>query len=250
MTGNHWISLTAIGALILTGVMVQSSFGSASARKASVSDGEILSYKCALSLATLISAKDEPGPLFAVGHLIFTSLETQAQSKILLVNAGHGNFAINLDAEGVNRVRFEIPASGSGPTKTFFLSYMHGGALRSRYFEFSEERPPFGHDELDYSLVTAHRAEYLLPHLNYAIHATAEATLNLITDGKLSRGEMFAHRVESCEHIARQSPNLSRNLRYKLDMIELIVMGAKAKERAIAATEVTSTRGPASVYKK
>jgi hypothetical protein len=214
---------------------------------------EILSYECARSLATIVSPSEQTGPLFADGKLIFTSLEAQDSSKILLVNAGYGNFVINLVGDGVNRIRFELPTSASGDVRTFFLSYMHGGALRSRYFEYSEARPPFGRDELDYSLVSARRADNLMPHLDYAIHETAEATLSAITEGHVTRNQMARHRVENCEYISRKSPGLAKNLRHNVDLLDLIVMGPRPKASDIAAVvekpSSASSRAPASVVK-
>ena len=212
--------------------------------------GELLSYDCARSIATLVNPSEQTGPLFADGKLVFTSLETQDSSKILLVNAGYGNFVINLEAIGVNRIRFVLPVAATGPTRTFFLSYMHGGLLKSRYFEFSEGRAPLGRDEMDYSFVSAHRAENLMPHLDYAIHETAAATLSAIVEGRVARSQLQRHRVDSCEHISRQTPNVAKNLRHSIDQIDLIVMGPKHKIDTVAENAVSGSRGPASVPNK
>lgn len=219
------------------GVVLAQTLGrSASIQPASSHVGveEILSYECARSITTIVDPIDQMGPLFSEGLLVFTSLEAQDASKILLVNAGYGNYAIILEGKGVNRIRFEVPTVDSGPGKVFYLSYFHGGTLRSRYFEFSEGRPPIGHDELDYSLVSPRRADNLLPHLDYAIHETAEATLNAITDGRLKRSQLMKHRIEGCDHISRQSPGIAKNLRHSLDLLDIIVMGPSRVPASVA----------------
>src|SRR5665213_1319838 len=155
MAWKHFAQIAFGSSLVLAQAMSHSAPGSIAPSKVAVE--EILSYECARSIATIVSPSEQTGPLFSAGRLVFTSLEAQDQSILLLVNAGYGNFVINLDSKSVNRIRFEIPSEGGGPLKTFFLSYMHGGALRSRYFEFAEGHAPMGRDELDYSLVDARR---------------------------------------------------------------------------------------------
>src|SRR4051812_1702968 len=90
---------------------------------------EILSYECARSITSLIGSDEQIGPVFSRGQLVFTSVEAQDSSKLLIVNAGSGNFVVPLESSGVNRIRFEVPTAQRGQLKVFFLSYMHGGTL-------------------------------------------------------------------------------------------------------------------------
>lgn len=194
-------------------------------KPAKVTVEEILSYDCAKNIAGVLTPSDQVGPLFTAGSLVFASLEAQDSSKLLMVNAGSGNFVILLENAGVNRIRFEIPVAGKARASMFFLTYMHGGAMRSRYFDFAEGRPPIGKDELEYSYVVAKRADHLQAHLNYALHETAEATLAAITDGRVDRSKLMRKQVEGCESIDRQSPSVARSLKYNLDQLDLIVSG-------------------------
>lgn len=250
MTRKDLYPIGILSGVIISVLLVQSSSGASSAPSAPVTpvnSGEAASYDCARSLIGLVGSGEQPGPMFSSGALVFTSLETQDHQNILLVNAGHGNYLLRLEGSGVNRMRFEIPASENGPLKTFYLSYMHGGALRSRYFDYAENHAPPGHDELEYSLVHARRADNLIAHFDYAIHETAEAMLNSITEGHLQRSQISAHQVSSCDHIAQQSPAVARNLRHSLDEINMIVMGPQTTQpstRSIAST------GPATLLKK
>lgn len=189
---------------------------------------EILSYDCARNVAGVVNSSHQIGPVFAIGSLVFTSLEAKDASHLLLVNGGGGIYAINLENLGVNRIHFQIPTSGRSVPQSFYLTYMHGASFRSRYFEFSEGRAPLGKDDLDYSLVPARRADYLQAHLNYAIHETAEVTLNAITDGRLRRDQLTLRPVEGCEYIERQAPALARNLKHNLNMLDVIVSGPAA----------------------
>jgi predicted regulator of Ras-like GTPase activity (Roadblock/LC7/MglB family) len=247
-----WKTLTQIAVasgLILAQTLTHSAPSSTKAVNR-VEAEEVLSYECAKSVATIVSTSEQTGPLFSEGRLIFTSVEAQDQSILLLVNAGYGNFAINLESkDSVNRIRFEVPTEANKAPHTFFLSYLHGGTLRSRYFEYSEDQAPTGHDELDYSLVSARRADYMMAHLDYAIHETAEATLQAITEGKITRSQMMRHKVGDCEHIARMSPSIAKNLRHNLDMLDLIVMGPQVSTGTTASTMATVAAGrtPASL---
>jgi hypothetical protein len=242
MAWKHLLQITLGSALVLAQAFTHNPPSDKSSSGVAVE--EILSYECARSIATIVTPSEQTGPLFADGRLIFTSLEAQDSSLMLLVNAGYGNFVINLERNGVNRIRFEIPSEANAAPRTFFLSYMHGGVLRSRYFEYAEEHAPAGRDELDYSLVNARRADNLVPHLDYAIHETAEATLSAITEGRVTRSQMLRHKVENCEHISRQSPSIAKNLRRSVDMLDLIVMGPK-----VNSTKVAGERMPASISK-
>jgi hypothetical protein len=199
---------------------------------------EILSYECARSVTSLVRASDQMGPLFSDGRLVFTSLEANDTTVMLLVNAGYGNFVITLESTGVNRLRFQVPTGQKSGSGTFYLSYLHGGAMRSRYFEYSEGHPPAGREDVEYALVVPRRADYLLPHFDYAIHETAEATLKEITDGRLSRDQLNRHKVENCDHISRQAPTIAKNLRHNIDELDMIVMGpgASGSGGVVAAT--------------
>ena len=192
---------------------------------AKVSVEEILSYDCAKNIAGVLSPADQVGPLFANGSLVFAALETRESNKILLVNAGQGNFAVALENNGINRIRFEIPVVGKNKARMFFLTYLEGGAMRSRFFDYSEGRPPIGKDELEYAYVVAKRANHLQTHLNYALHETAEATLAAITDGRVDRSRLVRKQVDGCESLDRQSPSIARSLKYNLDQLDLIVSG-------------------------
>jgi hypothetical protein len=203
---------------------------------------EVLSYQCAQSIISLVAPAEQIGPLFAQGQLTFLSLEASDASPLLIVNAGNGNFLIPLTTKGVNRIRFALPTS-DGQQKTFFLSYLHGGALRSRYFEYSEELPPEGHDELDYVWMTPHRAEGLLPHYDYAIHETADATVKALTEGRLTHTNIVPHKVENCEHLARRSARLASDLQRNLDLLDMMLVG----QQPVAANP---QRLPASVSAK
>jgi hypothetical protein len=211
--------------LLLSGSLVAPAPKTQTAANQPVQLEEILSYQCARSVTTMVTSDQQVGPLFSSGSLVFTSLVAEDSSKLLLVNAGGGNFAIPLVGDGVNRIRFAIPTADVGPDRLFFMSYSHGGALRSRYFDYSELVAPVGHDDLDFAEVEPQRASYLQPHLDYAIHETASTILSAITDGKISRAHMIPHRAENCEHLSRQAPSVARNLKYNLDMLDVILMG-------------------------
>lgn len=196
---------------------------------------ELLAYECAKSVASLVSPAEEIGPIFTDGRLVFTSIEANDASRLLLVNAGYGGFVINLESTGVNRLRFRIPTGANGASTTFFLSYLHGGAsMHSRFFEYSENRPPVGQEEVEYALVEPKRAEYLLPHFDYAIHETAEATVSAITDGKFTRDQLSRHKLQSCEAVAEQAPNLASNLRHNVDMLDILVTGPATSDASSA----------------
>jgi hypothetical protein len=201
---------------------------------------EILSYECARSVATMVERGQQLGPVFSDGGLVFTSTETQKGGRVLILNAGAGTYAVNLSSAGVNRIRFEIPTQDSNTPKAFYLSYMHDGVFRSRYFDFGEVKPPAGRDELDYAYTNAQRAEYMLPHLEYAIYQTSENALNSLAEGGLQRYQMSRRKVENCDHISRKTPELARNLLHNLDVLELIVMGP--------AVQKSDLRMPASVH--
>lgn len=188
---------------------------------------EVLSYSCAKSLGSLVDRESQVGPLFSEGHLIFTSLEAKDLSKLLLLNAGAGNFVVALEGSGVNRIRFALPSEGQAEPRQFFLSYIHGYTSRSRYFEFSEGRPPFGREEDDYALVIPSRTLNMQPHLEYAIHETSEAILHALTDGKIDREHLSRHAIVNCDHIANQSPQLATNLRHNLNTLDIMMVGPK-----------------------
>jgi hypothetical protein len=212
-------------------------------RSTQISVDELLSYECAKSVTSLVGAKEQTGPLFSEGQLVFTSVEADDHSMLLLLNAGHGNYVVPLEGAGVNRLRFEMKTSTSTRPTQFYLSYMHGGLMRSRYFEYAEEHPPTGHDEFDYSRVSPQRAGEMLPHLDYAINETAQATLTALIEGHLTREQLGVHHIENCSHLSRQSGALARYLKYNLDKLDLLVMGPQRKATATSA----ASRMPASI---
>ncbi len=201
---------------------------------------EMLSYECARSVTGMLYPLDQTGPLFNDHGLVFTSIDTSASHPILIMSAGTGLFSVPLDGAGVNRIRFSIPTQISGEMKTYFLSYLHGNQSRSRIFDFSNDRPPMGREELDYTEVQVKRAENLLEHFEYAIYTTAEVNLAGLTEGRLSRDQLKRHRAENCDHIQQKSPGLAQNLKRNLDVIEMIVLGPQPKVSA-------PTRMPASI---
>lgn len=201
---------------------------------------ELLSYACARSVATMVDVDRQTGPVFSDGVLVFTSIEAGDGSKVLIVSAGGGTYAVPLAHSGTNRIRFEIPTQAYSRNKRFFLNYVHDSAYRSRFFEFSMDRAPSGHEELDYRWVQPQRADYMLANLDYAIYETSENELNALTEGRISRVE-FNKRKADCDHISRRTPTLARTLRRNLDVLEMIVIGPQPK------TVQASTRLPASV---
>lgn len=192
-----------------------------------VSAAEMRSYSCAHSVVSMVRGMNQPGPIFAEGKLVFTSISATDGSKILVVNAGQGTYAIPLEGSGVNRIRFEMPGLVGGQKQLFFLSYMHGEALRSRYFEFSSGLPPYGKDVLDYVSVTARRTPQLKDHLEYAIRETAENIVSGITEGKLQREHFSSHQVNGCDYIYQNSPKLAQTLRRRVDELEMLVSGPR-----------------------
>lgn len=209
-----------------------------------VKSDEILTYECARNVSTMVETNPQLGPVFSEGLLVFTSIETQGGGKSLIISAGGGTYAIELKHEGVNRLRFELASQASIKPKVFFLTYVHDRIFRSRYFDFSMGRPPAGRDDLDYDFAKVRRAEYMLPHLEYAIYETSVNVLDAITDGRVKREQMNKHKAENCEHLTRKTPGLARNLRHNLDVLELIVLGPPKP-----ASRGASSRMPASVLK-
>lgn len=191
----------------------------------------MLSYACARSLASILDHETQMGPLFVEGKLIFTSLDAQDNSKILLVNAGAGNFVVPLVGQGVNRIRFDLPVAGERMPRRFFLSYMHGERMRSRYFEFSEEHPPIGKEATDFQNVKVSRAQNLLPHLNYAIYETTDVAISALTDGSIGRGRLQGHKIERCDELARQSPRIGQLFKRNVDMLEIFATGVHSASR-------------------
>ena len=209
---------------------------------------ELLSYECAKSVATMLYPPEQMGPVYSAEGLVFTSLEAQDRSPLLIVSAGQGTFAIRLDQGGLNRVRFKIPMHNSSRATEFFLSFLPDPVTRSRVFDFSAGRPPLGKKDSDYRFVAPYRAEGLLPNLEYKIHETAEFMLASLTEGRLARGQVVRQKADNCEHITRKSPALGRNLNRNLAVIEKIVIGPKSKPaRAITAMAMSPSRSPARV---
>ena len=177
------------------------------------SSGEARSYECAKNLATLISSTDQRGPLFAVGNLIFTSLEAEDHSQLLPVNSGSGAFVLRLKSSGLNRIRFQIPGLGCRPGHTYYLSYMHGDRAPSRFFEAGEDRAPLGHEVMDYQLTSVTAAEHLESHLIFAIQKTAQAMASGLNEGRLTRGMLQAQSLQDCQALVRRAPALAKNLK-------------------------------------
>ncbi|NJL25252.1 MAG: hypothetical protein HC902_08775 [Calothrix sp. SM1_5_4] len=211
---------------------------------------ELLSYECARGVSSLAYG-ERIGPVFSEESLVFTSLRAAGGKSLLLVNAGGGIHAILLEGASVNRIRFELPARfGSAPV-AFFLSYMHGENSRSRVFDFSVRRPPVGRDELDYHAVRPVRAEYMLPNLEYAIFSTAENIRSAFRDGRLKRHPSTTatttttaiSKVSNCDHLARKSPMLARNLQRNLEEIQ--ALRSPVRTRSVVGT-TTPSRRPAS----
>ena len=186
---------------------------------------ELLTYECARSVAARTEVAEQIGPLFSDQNLVFTSVEGQDGNRILVLNAGGGTFTTPLEGQGVNRLRFALPVLAGGEPKVFYLSYLHGGQVRSRYFEYSEDTPPTGRDETDFVWVTPIRAENLLPHLDYAIFRTAEATVDALSEGTMARDRILRPHVENCEHISRRLPSLARHLKINLDRLDQVWAG-------------------------
>jgi hypothetical protein len=209
---------------------------------------ELLSYECAKSVATMLYPEDQAGPVFSVSDLVFTSIEASDNSRMLIVSAGDGLYSIPLERDGVNRLRFSIPAHGAVKPKEFYLGFLHDSVTRSRFFDFSADRPPLGKEEIDYAYVVPRRADQLLPNLEYNIHETAEGMLLSLTEGRLERSQIISQKAHNCEHITRKAPALGRNLKRNLDVVEKIVIGPKSKPaRAIAARAAVPSRAPASL---
>lgn len=213
-------------------------------------------YQCGRQIAGVLAPTDQRGPLFAAGSLVFTSIEARDTSKLLVVNAGAGSWVVRLTGQGVNRVRFTIPATEVGAPRTFYLSYWHGSGttLGSRFFEYSEGIPPLGHDELSYLNLTAQPAPGLVPHLQYAIYETVGATIKLLMDGQLNRTQLqVSESHQNCQLATRDSPKLSYHLQRNIDLLEMMVRGpatAGAQEPARRMSDQTNGNGeraPASV---
>ncbi len=207
------------------------------AQPAKATAAETQSYNCGRHVAALVGGESQPGPLFSDGHLIFTSLEAQDMSHILIVNAGSGNFVLPLNGSGLNKIRFVLPGTDGQPSHTYFLSFVPGGVAQSRYFEYSEERPPLGHDQSDYGLTAAKRAENLEAHLNYAIQKTAQALVYALGEGRLTRQSITPQSLDECKPLANQTANL----KHEIDFLEFLALGKKPQAMA------TNSRLPASV---
>lgn len=184
---------------------------------------ELLTYECAKSVADVVGNGPQIGPVFSREDLVFTSISGARGEKLLMVDAGSGIFAINLNAVGVNRIRFTIPVGGE--KRNFFLGYIHGDRYRSRMTEFSSGRAPMGRDDIDYQSVSIRRAENLLPHLEYAIFQTTQATLSAIAEKRVTRQDLNVIETRSCDHISRRSPALARNLRFDFALITREILG-------------------------
>lgn len=208
---------------------------------------ELLTYECGKSVAEMLAPEEQAGPVFAVEDLVFTGVEASDNSRMLIVTAGDGAFAIPLVRAGVNRIRFSLPTRGADKRKEFYLGFLYDSVTRSRFFDFAADRPPMGKEETDYAEVQPQRSENLLPNLEYKIHETAEGMLASLTEGRLSRKHVISQKADNCEHITRKTPALGRNLKRNLDVVEQIVLGPQTKPAAMVAAVTQTTRGPASV---
>ncbi len=201
---------------------------------------ELLTYECAKSVADVVGNGPQIGPVFHQGGLVFTSISNAKGEKMLIVDAGVGIFSIALQMTGVSRIRFSIPISKNGQSRNFYLGYIHGDRYRSRMIEFSADRAPDGRDDIDYHPAPIRRAGNLLAHLEYAIFQTTQNTLGAVADKRVTRQDLNVIKTESCDHIARRSPALARNLQYDFSLITREIMGPK---------RLASGRMPASVPK-
>jgi hypothetical protein len=209
---------------------------------------ELLSYECARSISTMVQPSAQTGPVFSDGVITLTSIEARDASVILILNAGAGTYAVSLEHEGVNRLRFYLPTHLAGGPRPFYLSYMPPErGYPARVLELSMNRPPNGRDDLDYTAVAVSRADKMLEHYDYAIFATVGNMLNALTEGRVARNEFERQKPEHCEQISRSMPALARTIRRELDVVEMIVMGPKpaAKKDSDVALSNTS-RMPAS----
>ena len=226
-----WNRCALVSALVLTRSLT------AEPEVAKIGVDEVLSYECARDVTGLVSGGEQLGPLFREGALVFWSITNADQKPVLLVDAGTGLYTIDLGHLGINRVRFELPTGHVDQRRTYFLSYLHDSAIRSRYLEFAVGAPPVGHYDLDYLITIPRRAENLRAHLDYAIFETSENTLNAIASGRLPRERLTREPVRNCEHLTRDNPTLAKRLMRNLDEVELIASGPVKP----------STRMPASV---
>jgi hypothetical protein len=208
---------------------------------------ELLSYECARSISTMVRPSAQVGPVFSDGLITLTSIEARDLSIILILNAGAGTYAVTLEHEGVNRLRFYLPTHLAGGARPFFISYMpadHG--YPARVLELSMDRPPNGKDDLDYTAVAISRADKMLEHYDYAIFATVGNMLNALTEGRVTRNEFERQKPENCEHISRTAPALARTIRRELDVVEMIVMGPTPAKKNSDVALSTTGRMPAS----
>lgn len=188
---------------------------------------EILTYECAKAVADVVGNGPQIGPIFSQEGLVFTSVANARGEKVLIMDAGVGVFSVPLSGVGLSRVRFTIPVDNKNTHRTFYLGYIHGDRYRSRTTEFSIDRAPIGRDELDYSDVPIRRAESLLAHLEYAIFQTTQNTLSAVSEKRVTRQDLNVVNTESCDHMARRSPALSRNLQFDFALITREIMGPK-----------------------
>ena len=203
---------------------------------------EAFIYQCARGVSTMVELNQQQGPVFAVGDLVFTSVEDLNSRRLLILNSGSGIFTVPLARSGVNRLRFRLPGSQQATSKEFFISYSHGGRLRSRYFEFATTEPPPGHDQMDYDHVAPKRSRELVRHFEHAIFETTENHLSLISEGRIDRQNWSRRKVEGCENLVKKNTGLADQLRRNLDVFEMIVLGPVPKK--------IPDRLPASVFFK
>lgn len=211
---------------------------------------EILSYDCALSIASLSDTDDQLGPLFSRDDLVFTSIATTTAAPILILSAGAGTFSVPLLGSGVNRLHLEIP-SATSRAQSYYISYLHGTSYRSRVFEFSVRRPPVGHDGTEYREVMPTRADQLRAHFEYAIFETAENAATAVANGSLERKQIHLVSGDKCGYISRRSPSVESGIRHNLALLDMIVSGPARQSKPTmalkSAQQVSSGRRPASL---
>lgn len=195
---------------------------------------ELLSYECARSVSTMVRLSSQVGPVFSDGLITLASTEARDGSNVLILNAGAGNYAVTLEHEGVNRMRFQLPTHLNGETHPFYISYIPAShRYPPRVLELSMDRPPAGKDELDYSPVSITRADKMIEHYEYAIFATVGNMLSALTEGKVPRSNFEKQKPGNCDRISSAVPAIARNIRRDLDVVEMIVMGPEPKRPEI-----------------
>lgn len=206
---------------------------------------ELLSYECARSVSTMVRLSSQTGPIFSDGLITMAYTEARDGSTLLILNAGAGNYAVALDHEGVNRIRFNLPTHVKAEIHPFYISFIPGGRnYPPRLLDLSMDRPPAGKDELDYAPITVTRADKLIEHYEYAIFATVGNMLNALTEGRVARSQFERPKPGNCDRVSSAIPSIARNIKRELDVVEMIVMGPEPKRPEVLSG---GSRMPASV---